>query len=86
MIPFNLEELPDRWLYQVLKKKSHEDNEDKFSTISSEENYSTSKPSSEESSESDSGADLVEVVITTSVVRIKQNPRKKQKATNQICD
>ena len=68
------------------ENKTHEDDEDKFSTISSEEIYPQSKPSSEESLESDSDTDLVEVFTTISVARIKQNPGKKQKTIHPFCD
>ena len=66
--------------------KTHEDDKDKFSTISSEENYPPSNPSSKDSSKLDSDTDLFEVTTTSSVAGIKQNPRKKQKTTNSCCD
>ena len=86
VIPCNPEELPDRRLYQVPKRKIYEEDEDEFSTISSEENFAPLIPFSEESDESDEDEHLFEVITTTSVAKIKQNPKKKQKTTHPFCD
>ena len=77
MIPFNhLEELPDCPLYQVPRKKEHED---EFFTIFSDKNhFSPSSSTTEESSNlSDTDPEIIEVVTTT-VTRITQEKSRKK--------
>ena len=81
LIPFNnLEELPDRRLYQVPRRKEQEDDEAEFFIIILDKNYSLSSSSKTDKSShlSDTDSELIKVVTAIVTKITKGKSRKKQ--------